>query len=222
MAQVYVAPTEPAKLRAVADVVSQHPERFGVDVLINGRHHIVGIQRKTVSDLLASLDDGRLAEQSILMQGLGPNEVVVMIEGSVRFVDDNLVVNSWGGTISRRQFKRICSTLRSAGIHLERSESLEDTVAWVEVLSEWCDVEAHTTLQPVSRSVKGDWGERKREHYQTQVLMGLPGVGKGLAQRILDTVGMPLRLVGDLRSVRGMGDKKVKAIEEICGPMEGE
>ena len=99
MSAVYVAPTEPASLRAAADHVSQHPERFGVDVLIVGAHHTVGIQRKTVSDLLASLDDGRLAEQSILMKGLGPNEVVVLIEGAVRFVNDVLVTGAWGESI---------------------------------------------------------------------------------------------------------------------------
>ena len=156
---IYVAPTEPLALREVADHVSQHPERFGVDVLINGTHHTVGIQRKTVADLLASLDDGRLAEQSVLMQGLEANQVVVLIEGNVRFVNDSLVVGSWGETMSRRQWKRVLSTMRDAGMHVHYSEDLADTVHWVEVLADWANVENHSTLQPMSRAVKGSWGE---------------------------------------------------------------
>ena len=224
MSAVYVAPSEPRLLREAADHVSQHPERFGVDVLIVGTHHTVGIQRKTVSDLLASLDDGRLAEQSVLMKALGPNEVVVMIEGSVRFINDVLVTGAWGESITRRQFKRVCSTLRNDGIHIERSEELADTLDWINVLSDWADVETHSTLQPMSAAVKGDWGEKRREHYQVQMLMGLPGVGKGLAQRIVDTIGNPLRVVPGLRDVRGIGkgkyDKIMEIVEEVDGEME--
>lgn len=215
MSVVYVAPSEPLALRQAADHVTQHPERFGVDVLIIGRHHTVGIQRKTVSDLLASLDDGRLAEQSVLMKGLGPNEVVVLIEGSVRYVNDVLVTGAWGESVTRRQFKRVCSTLRNDGIHIERSESIDDTLNWIEVLGDWCDVETHSTLQPMNQTVKGDWGEKRREHYQVQMLMGLPGVGKGLAQRIVETIGNPLRVVPGMREVRGIGKGKYDRILEI-------
>jgi ERCC4-type nuclease len=217
VSQIYVAPTEPQQLRELADVVSQHPERFGVDILINGNHHTVGIQRKTVADLVASLDDGRLAAQSVLMEGLAANEVVVLLEGRVRFNNDMLVLDEWGSGMSRRRFQRILSTLRHQGIHVHPSDDLDDTVHWVEVLGEWADVEHHSTLTPMTKTVKGDWGERKKKHYQVQVLMGMPGIGKGLAERIVDVLGgLPLVLKGnELKGVKGVGKKKYEAVKEL-------
>ena len=218
MSIIYVAPSEPEALRSVADHVSQHPERFGVDVLLVGAHNTVGIQRKTVSDLVASLNDGRLAEQSVLMKGLALDEVVVLIEGNVRFVDNSLMIGGWGEKLSRKQFKRVLATLRASNIHVHPSESLEDTVHWVEVLGEWADVEHHSTLAPVGRTVAGDWGEKKRKHYQVQVLMGFPGIGKGLAERIVDVLGgLPFMWKDKeaLGAVPGVGKKKLRAMEEL-------
>jgi len=212
---VYVAPTEPKDLRDVADQVSQHPERFGVDVLINGEHVTIGIQRKTLQDLVASLDDGRLAEQSVLWGGL--ENVIVLVEGGVRFRADYLVLNTWGQQISKKQFRRILQTIRSAGVHVEYSNSLDDTIEWVELLAEWCDKETHSTLTPVKQQQRGNWGEQKRAHYQAQVLMGFPGIGAGLAARIVEVCeGLPFTVnIERLAEVPGLGPKKLKKIQEL-------
>ena len=57
---IWVSPTEPAQLRAIADRVSMYPEDFGVDVLIAGKGNMLGVQRKAIPDFLASVEDGRL------------------------------------------------------------------------------------------------------------------------------------------------------------------
>lgn len=215
MSRLYVAPTEPAELRELANVVSMLPEQYGCDMLILGDHHTVGVQRKAVPDLIASLSDGRLSEQSVLMQGLDAAPLLI-VEGQMHWTnEDMLVISSWGEEMSKRRFRRVLCTLRYAGWHVEYSSNLNDTANWLQVLSEWSDVEEHSTLRPVAHRVRGEWGEQKRRHYQLQMLMGLPGVGQGLAERILDTVGMPLRLVGELQGVRGIGKKKYDKIKEI-------
>lgn len=216
MSRTYVAPTEPLQLRDAADVVSLHPEHYGCDILVHGTASTIGIQRKAVPDLLASLDDGRLAEQLVLMGGLDLK--IILIEGPLHWTTEGvLLIDHWGSTISRDQFRKVVLSIRSTGCDVEYSASLADTIDWMEVAQEWADNEIHSTLTPTSSSVKGNWGERKRRHYQLQVLMGFPGIGPGLANSILDTVGWPFQLVADLTNVRGLGKKKLAQIEEVFG-----
>jgi ERCC4-type nuclease len=106
-------------------------------------------------------------------------------------------------------------TLRNAGVFVEHSEDLADTIDWVLVTERWCAATDHTTLQPKAHKVVGAWGERANDHYRQQMLMGLPGVGAGLAKRILGSIGFPMKLTKDMTKVPGIGKKKLIRIQEI-------
>lgn len=212
MSLTYISPTEPLPLRDIGKT-SMRPEYYGCDVLIHGLHSTLGVQRKTVSDLLASLDDGRLAEQLTLMGAL--DHRIIVVEGPLHWVDGKLHTDGWGSSISRKGLDRVLMSVRSTGCHVEYTRSLEQTIEWVQVMGEWADAEHHSTLQPVSQRVRGSWGERNARHYQIQMLTAMPGIGAGLASRIIDTVGFPLALVRDLSGVRGLGAKKISDIENL-------
>lgn len=210
---IWVSPTEPSKLRHVADRVSMYPEDFGVDVLVAGKGDMIGIQRKTIPDFLSSLEDGRLTEQIVKMQRL--DHALILIEGHVDWVNEMLLTGGWGKSISKDAWRRMMFTLRAAGVGIEYSRDLVDTIQWVCVADAWCSVERHTTLEVKGKKVSGKWGERTRDHYRIALLASLPGVGEELAKRIVAEIGWPLELVGELEKVRGLGEKKINRIKEI-------
>lgn len=212
---IWVSPTEPQSLREIADKVSMYPEDFGVDVLVAGPGEMVGIQRKTVADFVASVEDGRLAEQVVKMDKL--DHAMVVIEGPVEFLAGGLVLNGWGRSISKAGWRRMMLTVRAAGVHVEYSRDIADTIEWVVATAGWCMAPGHSTLQVKGRRVEGKWGERTQEHYRVAMLASLPGVGEELARRIIAEVGWPLELVKDLGQVKGIGAKKVQSIKEVLG-----
>lgn len=214
MARLWVSPTEPAELRERADVVSMHPETFGVDILVHGLAHSVGVQRKTISDLIASLQDGRLAEQVMKMGRL--NVAIVLLEGKFNWTHDgHLVSNGWGERLTEVAFKKIKLSVLASGVHIDHSTGLHDTLKWIESAMTWCDNSEHSTLQPKGRDVRGAWGDRAVEHYRLGVLSSFPGIGPELARRILDEVGWPFEISVDLSSVKGLGKKRLASIREV-------
>ena len=215
---IWVSPTEPAPLRQLGDRVSMFPEEFGVDVLVAGQGDMVGVQRKTIADFCASVQDGRLAEQVVKMGRL--DMAVVLLEGKPWFVNGALVQDGWGREISQEAWRRMIWTVRAAGIHVEEVDSLEETCTYVGQLHRWCESDGHSTLAVKGKRVQGAWGERGVRHYRMQMLCGLPGMGEELAGRVLEQVGWPFELVVDLTQVRGLGKKKVGEIERIAGKGE--
>lgn len=212
---IWVSPTEPGPLREVAGRVSMFPESFGVDVLVAGQGEMVGVQRKTVTDLIASVEDGRLAEQVVKMGRL--DMAVILLEGRPWFRNGALVHDGWGRQISEEAWQRMLWTVRRAGVQVDQVDDLPGTVRYVEQLARWCESEGHSTLSVKGKKVVGRWGEKEAHHYRMQMLMGLPGVGAELAERILEQAGWPFELVVELDQVRGLGKKKVEAIRKVVG-----
>lgn len=214
MAKLWVSPTEPQALRDIADVVSMHPEDYGVDALVHGLAHSIGIQRKTISDLMASLQDGRLAEQVAKMQRLDFS--MILIEGRFNWTGEGyLITGGWGERVSEAGFRRMKLTILAAGVHIEHAVNLNDTLEWVKTAASWSDAQEHSTLQAKGRDMRGQWGEKRTEHYRLSVLSSFPGIGPELAKRILDEVGWPMKLTGDLMQVKGLGKKKFDAIRKV-------
>ncbi len=207
-----VSSTEPAKLRALG-TVSTFPEQHGCDMLIATNGAWAGIQRKEVKDLLGSVHDGRLGEQILKMHGV--EHRLLIIEGVLRWtLDGQLAATTWGRGISRANLRKLLWSIRAAGVWIEWSDSLDDTIAVVEAFNEWCRKTTHVSLhqRPAAR---GSWGTASNRDWQIHFLQGLPGIGVELAGRILDTVGMPVGWVvepDELMRVEGLGRKKIERI----------
>jgi ERCC4-type nuclease len=213
---IWVSPTEPKQLRDVADQVSMFPEEFGVDVLVAGAGEMIGVQRKTIKDFVASVEDGRLAEQIMKMQRL--DHAMVLLEGRPMFVNDVLEIGSWGREISKRAWQRMVMTIRASGVHVETVNTPTELIEYVEMLDGWCASEDHSTL-----TIKGEkpssskWGDIRAQHYRVAMLSSLPGVGEELAKRMIAECGWPLTIKDGvvLSDVQGLGAKKLAKIMEV-------
>ena len=147
---VLVAPTEPVALRQ-AGSVSMWPETVGCDVVVFAGGRKIGVQRKEVADLLASLDDGRLALQLAQMKGSVLDQCVVVIEGDMEYVGagaDGTLVQRWRGgrEWTRSQIMAVEWGIRGRGIHVAHTDGLDETVCWVQTAEKWWGKERHGTL----------------------------------------------------------------------------
>ncbi|WP_448620001.1 ERCC4 domain-containing protein [Geodermatophilus sp. URMC 65] len=209
-----VSPTEPARIRDLG-ATSSLPERYGADVLFDvaplGR---VGLQRKTLPDLFASIRDGRLTRSVSAMSAL--DVAVLVIEGEVRWNAEGFAeptgptgrpVTSW----HRDAYRSLLWSVRARGIWVEVVPDVNGTVATVLSLHRWAGKATHDTLDRRP-------GRRGADPTALHVLQGLAGIGPRLASRIVEHFeGLPIAWTvteRELASVRGIGPVRAKRLSE--------
>jgi len=217
---VICSPTEPPKLRAIATHVTTRLEsRFGSDLTFRSRDRWVGIQRKELKDLIASVNDGRLGQNLMQMNDL--DVAVLLIEGEAKFtLEGELVNHAYGRGLTRAQYRGVLWSAQSRGIWVCHTKNLDETVEWVQQFEAWCSKDRHTSL--IKREpVLSPWGKPGNAEYARHLLMGLPGVGVELADRILAKFGsLPWQwtcTMDELMQVEGLGKVKAKKIMEVFG-----
>lgn len=217
-----VSPTEPLPIRALGRVHSL-PEKRGVDVLFAAGGRWVGVQRKEIRDLVASVRDGRLHREvqqmttNLASRGLGI--AVLVVEGRFAWtVDGEWVEPGWRWT--RRQHRGLLWSVRSKGIWVEVTADANDTADLCRDLQAWASKDRHSSLDHRPGPV-GLWGKATTREYACHLLQGFDGVGPELANRIVDHFGrLPigwLVTAADLEEVPGIG--KVKA-KRLIGALE--
>ncbi|MFQ5524235.1 MAG: ERCC4 domain-containing protein [Acidimicrobiia bacterium] len=213
---ILVSNTEPSHVKALGKV-SSSPESYGCDLLLTSRRRKLGVQRKKFpEDLVASISDGRLADQLTKMADL-PRACIVLVGYPAWTRDGELVYPSWSGR--RWTFDAIWGTVASAafeagvGTFWVRDEG--EFVDLIGVLDGWNRREKHTTTRTRSRPKAKGWGVSTKLQ-QAHFLQGLPGVGPELAERIVERFGgVPMRWSvseGEMMGVEGVGPKKAEAM----------
>lgn len=212
---MFVSPTEPKELRDLG-TVSLLTEEYGCDVLI-WDHSIgswMGIQRKEMGDLVASIGDGRFAEQIAKMQQL--DRQVLLIEGRGEWGSDGKWMRGYGARISWSGMQQLINSVRLTGIWTVSTDRLTgpcSTSDWLTSTETWAKKDTHSGLLATRGPVKKTWGTSDNADYQRHLLLGLEGMGPSLAERVLATTGMPLGwrsgMPEGLSAVPGVGPKKI-------------
>lgn len=217
-----IAPTEPSSLRAIGRV-SSTPEKFGVDVLMSAHGRWHGIQRKELSDLLASLSDGRLARELPMMKRC--YRASLLIEGTPKWtMDGELVGNGFGQRFTLTQYRGLIFSVQARGIGVLHSSGLNDTIAIVQSYETWLKKDAKWSSLDTRPGPVSVWGRAENRDYQMHLLQGLPGVGPELADRLLKKFGMPWQWrvsEEELVKVKGVGKKRAAQMMR-CFDVEGE
>ena len=200
-----VSPTEPAELKMLGKVSSQ-PEKHGADFLmyspVVGR---VGVQRKEIGDLVASLGD-RLAREIPLLQQLDIG--LVLIEGRIEWTNDGTLLSAGGLELSRAQYLGIVWSIQSSGLWIGSTSSLTETTTFLSLFSRWVTKERHhSLLRRNKRPARNAYGEARDRDWQIFFLQGLPGLGYERAASVVDFYGgLPLQWTGVLTEIPGIGD----------------
>lgn len=217
-----IAPTEPLPIRALGRVHSL-PEKRGVDVLFPAGGRMVGVQRKEIHDLVASVHDGRLHREAQMIGGcLADGRLgiaVLVVEGRFTWTcDGEWVEPGWRWT--RRQHRGLLWSVRAKGIWVEATSDVADTADLCRDLEKWAAKDRHSSLDR-RPGPTGLWGKATTREYALHVLQSFDGVGPELAGRIVDHFGrLPigwLVTAADLAEISGIG--KVKA-KKLIGALE--
>ena len=219
-----ISPTEPAKLRSLGRV-SSTPELYGADFLFAGKMGIVGVQRKEVSDLFASIDgdNDRLSREAAQMQALTIG--VLLIEGRMQWTDDGFLTSRFHSHWTKARYNGILWSWQSRGLWIAFVNSIEETSEWLSSFARWVAKDRHSSLAgrkgPAS---KGIWGKADSRDWQIHFLQGIPGIGPVQASAIIDEFGgIPLTLdvsSDDLEKVKGIGKKRASVIAGMFNGIE--
>lgn len=219
MTSFLVAPTERPPISSMGPS-SSLPERYGVDVFWTSTDKLTcGVQRKTVSDLVASVRDGRLGREVEQMRALDRQALV--IEGTPHWTADGTLHDQYSKW-TQAQHWGVLFSAQEAGVWLADSRTGAETVQRIEHLAKRWDHPAGTSSLLNRAASKHDgWGRMDDRATAVYVLSGLPGIGLELAERIYDKFGRaPISLScedDELLEVEGLGPKRLAQIKRALG-----
>lgn len=180
----------------------------------------VGVQRKSILDFVASVEDGRLAKEVRQTDGLGLR--VLLLEGKVTWTDSGLLIAN--GLWTRTRHLATVWSMSSRGWWTMSSLDVEDSVLWLRSFESWLKrpVEEHQTLQTRPGAGKNEWGMRDSKEWCLWLLQGFEGIGRKTALAIYDHFnGIPMAWtvgVEELMEVKGIGRNRAqRMIEALNG-----
>jgi len=222
---VLVSPSEPKSIKLALKgkaIVHPLPEEYGADFLLVTGQGRAAVQRKTWDDLLASLEDGRLAKELLLMKRA--QVAVLVVEGYLECTSEGNVITPYRQQYTKEQARNVLRSCQLVhGVMVERTENPQDTAQAILELEKWLRKPEHRSL--LVRPKRTEWGTRTDRDWAVWLLQGFPGIGPTLAEAIFDHFGeVPLRWTcrfGDLLKVEGIGPKRAAALWralELPGP----
>ena len=219
---IYLSPTE-HDLRTLlaphSPTTSSLCESNGVDVIITTNRGLVGYQRKTLTDLFASLGDGRLALElgQITSSSILAFTFLILEHDSNRVTTDGQSYLDAPFTV--RQLRNLVTKCILNNVPVLTSANLADTVDVLLTSSNYI-VSDRETLFLRPKPATDSWGRRGNREWGIHILQSFPGIGPKSAAAIYDTYGIPLDWTvtqEDLRAIPGIGAKTasrlMKALE---------
>ena len=210
----FVGPTEPLELRALGET-SSLPEVHGCDVVWTGPNGLVGVQRKTIPDLVESLRDGRLASAAARMRLLDVR--VLLVEGRPRWSHNGFLLGV-RTSVGRDSLRGVLWSAQQRGLWVMTTDTLAESIDVIVHLRRWLAKRRHVSFErrPTDAATVGSraWG--------VHVLQSFPTIGPVVAGAIWDHFGaVPLRWTcdaDDLAGVRGISLGRARGLIATLDP----
>ena len=224
-----VSPTESPAARSLGQS-SWKAEDYGCDFFWIARKQTYGVQRKALKDLIASVDDGRLAKELLQMQSLDSAWVIVETGerggGSPREMPNTTlagIASGYGRAWTSSQYRGVLYGVMARGVHVLTTRDEPETLERVVELEKWSRKERHESARGRGSAPVDVFGKRGMREYGVWLLQSLPGVGVEMAGRIYDEFGgLPVRMregVGmkELMAVKGVGKVVARRLLDVFG-----
>jgi ERCC4-type nuclease len=201
--------------------ISSLPEQHGCDILTLTKSGVIGFQRKTFPDLVASLQDGRLYyELNQLQCSALLHSGFLVVEGNANRTSDDTFYSE--ANISVSTFRSIVAKFSNYGIATLHSFSPDDTIrACFQVSSYVSSGRAGTIHRP--KQVTNEWGRTDSKTYAVFLLQSFPGIGPKVAAAIYDHFGgVPLEWTvtpAELALVPGIGRRRAESLMASLAPL---
>lgn len=214
-----ISPTEPRALRHLG-ALSSTPEKYGADFLFASKVGTVGVQRKEIKDLVASLRDGRFGKELGQMASLDIG--IVIVEGRPQWTTDGLLYDA--RSFRKTEFLGVLFSVQAQGLWLLRTESLSDTAQCLQSLEKWLSKDRHGLIRARPKA-QGEWGTASNREWGLHLLQSFPMIGPEVAGRIYDRFeGVPLMWTVspvDLQGVKGVGKVRAEKMVDALGGVDG-
>lgn len=222
---IWVAPTE----HKIQDIlkeseypwrVSPLPERHGCDLVIPTKLGCVGFQRKTLPDLVASLQDGRLYKELNQLNASATITTAYLILEShfVTTVDSDNYVEA---KISVSTVRSIIAKFHNFGVGYLPTTSPGDTLTCALSVSRYLASGKAGTIHR-AKQTDNEWGRSDAKGYGLFLLQSFPGIGPKVAEAIYDHFnGVPITWAvnaGELAQVPGIGRKRAESLVAALRP----
>lgn len=213
---MFVSPAEPPALRQLG-VVSSIPESLGCDFAWTTATGWIGVQRKTVDDLVGSIQDGRLSKEVAQMQQVRVAELIV--EGRPDWTSDSRMVRY--PSMTRAGFNGLLRSVQAGGVIVVHTDAMQATMVELEDFSRWAAKDVHNAL--IRRpNPAGAWGQPNSREWLLHLMQGFNMIGPGKAAAIVDWFlenrGMlPIGWLvseDELTEVPGIGEKTARGLVE--------
>jgi ERCC4-type nuclease len=191
------------------------PEKYGVDFLWFAKGWC-GVQRKEIKDFAASLRDGRLGREVAQMGPL--RHRLLIVEGVLEQIGSNVVYRNQT-LMGLSHWYAALWGLQDNNIMLMSTRNKAETAMAVATYEHWTKKDKHTALTKTRNNIKvNSWGKATDRDFQIHMLTGIPGVGRGTAEAIINHFGkMPVTWTvteEQLCQIAGIGKVKARRMIE--------
>jgi ERCC4-type nuclease len=219
-----VAPTE-HQLHAVLPStphswkISTLPERHGCDILTATKVGIIGFQRKTLPDLVSSLQDGRLYyELNQLIASATVTYSYLIVESDLTTTPDNSYYTE--ANLSTGTLHSLIAKFYTHGVGFLPTHSPLHTVACCISVSRYHG-SGKSDIIHRPKQVSNEWGQTTSRGYGIFLLQSFPGIGPKVAAAIYDHFGgVPMHwsvTAADLAAVPGVGRVRADSLLGALG-----
>jgi ERCC4-type nuclease len=211
-----VSPAEPPIFKTLGKS-SPVPEKYGADFLtLSPTLGRVGIQRKEIDDLIASLGD-RVPREISQLKGLDVG--VWLIEGRTEWTSDGHLLSRTHSSFTKAQFLGTCWSLQSHGFWVVRTDSQTETIELLSLFDRWLSKDRHNSLMRRSATPTSVLGKPSLRDHRIHIMQGFQGIGYEKAAAIVDYYdGLPFSLSDvDLTNVPGVGPGIARRVKDAIG-----
>lgn len=192
----------------------------------------IGVERKTVPDLLQCIKDARFAGHQFPGLKSTYDAVILLVEGEWREEDGtrNLTLKRWEGgkpewrmpggrpmTVSATS-KWLLTVAIEGGVHLVRTFDLQDSARWLRDIHDWAQEKEHKSLKVIHHKAKPglSYVEPGEERKFAALL---PGIGWERSEAVVRKFGTIRKMVlgeeEDWLSIPGIGKGTWAKVKEV-------
>ncbi len=199
----------------------------------------IGIERKTIHDLLGSITSGRLSGHQVPRMARGYDYRWILVEGLWRCHPTKDVIQVWKGPkskwcpmVSRLTYSQVSGYLIGiqigGGFRAWRTNSIQESAMWIgdvyRVLTKpWKEHRSHLLIEKETVPDRILW---TRPSFARRMTAGIPGIGweksKAVVKRFQNFRAVANAVPEDLMEVPGIGKKLAERIPRLMTGEERE
>lgn len=163
-------------------------EMYGADVIGGVQDGLIAWQRKTTTDIISSVKDGRLASSVLKLKSV--KYPVFIHERNISYTTDGSVYSKYGSGWTREQIRNLLRSMwYEHGIRTEETTDIQDTAHAIIEQLKWAGKPWGRGLGPITRGkllARNQWNVTDKRSWAVFFLQGIDGVGPKRAEAIYD------------------------------------